>query len=65
MQSNQFPRREKPLTAIPRRYRRVKVWKIQSSVGEFCIYAINAQGARDEFKRLSPTAVIVNVMRNS
>lgn len=49
MQSNQFPRSEKPPTAIPRRYRRVKVWKIQSSHGEFCIYSVDAKGAREEF----------------
>jgi hypothetical protein len=65
MQSNQFPRPEKPFTPVPKRYRRVKVWKVQSSIGEFCIYAVNAQGVRDEFKRLKPTATIINIIRNS
>lgn len=65
MQSNQFPKTKRPDNFIPGRYRRVKVWKVQSNIGEFCIYAINAQAVREEFKRLRPTAVIINIIRNS
>lgn len=65
MQSHQFPRPEKPFTPIPKRYRRIKVWKVQSNIGEFCIYAVNAEAVRTEFKRLRPSATIINITRNS
>lgn len=63
MQSNQFPITPKVQQWKPGRYRRIKVWLIDSSIGEFCIYAITAERAREEFKRLRPTAVIFKTTR--
>jgi hypothetical protein len=65
MQSDKSPTVTKPGFRHFRRYRRVKVWKVQSSIGEFCIYAVDAKAVREEFKRLKPTATIINIIRNS
>ena len=66
MQSNQFPNYPSGLITSSEAVTVVsKCGRFRSSLGEFCIYAINAERAREEFKRLRPTAVILNVTRNS
>jgi hypothetical protein len=65
MQSAKAPTVTKPGYRHYVRYRRIKVWKIQSSHGEFCMYSVDAKGAREEFLRLKPTAIILNIQRNS
>jgi len=63
MYRNQFPIEPKVDNFKPGRYRRIKVWRIKSTFGEHCIYAITAEEARNEFKRLKPTAVIISTTR--
>lgn len=65
MQSNQFPKNKRPDNFIPGQYRRVKVWNVKSTWGEFSMYAINANAVREEFKRLRPTAIILSIERKS
>ena len=65
MKNNQFPKTKRPDNFIPGKYRRVKVWNVKSTWGEFIMYAVDAKTVREEFNRLRPTAQILSVERKS